>query len=98
MTKLVKNVMGGSLGFLGGILVEHGIETVTGVDFINGVCEIAGTIIGLSLVNRDLIEAAYDAIRRETGKEPAMIDEKEWESFKRANPNTARYLEKALAI
>jgi len=98
MDKLTRSAVGGGLGFLGGVLVEHGIHAVFGTDFINGVCEVAGTILGLSMVNRDLIEAAYNAIRRETGKEPASISKDEWERFKKENPNTARYLEKALAI
>jgi len=98
MKRTSKTALGGSLGFLGGILVEHGIQTVFGVDFIDGVCEIAGTVLGMTMVNRDLIEAAYEAIQRETGKEPAMISKDEWEKFKKENPNTAKYLEKALQI
>jgi len=98
MSRLVKSAAGGGLGYLGGILVEHGIEAVFGIDFINGVCEIAGTVMGLSMVNRDLVTAAYEAIERETGKEPAAISKDEWERFKKENPNTAKYLEKALQI
>jgi len=98
MKRATKSAVGGSLGFLGGVLVEHGIQAVFGIDFIDGVCEIAGAVLGLTMVNRDLIEAAYETIQRETGKEPAMITKDEWESFKKENPNTAKYLEKALQI
>lgn len=98
MDRLKKSAIGGSLGFLGGILVNHGIETVFGVDFIDGVCEVAGMVLGISMVNRDLVEQAYDTIKRETGKEPASISKDEWDRFKKDNPNTAKYLEKALQI
>ena len=98
MNRAGKTAVGGSLGFLGGILIEHGIQTVFGIDFIDGVCEIAGTVLGMTMVNRDLIEAAYETIQRETGKEPALITKDEWKSFKKENPNTAKYLEKALQI
>lgn len=96
--QVVKTAAGGAIGFLGGILVEHGIESVFGVDFINGVCEIAGAVLGMALVNRDLVEASYRQIRRSTGKEPAEITQAEWETFKRENPATAKYLEQALKI
>lgn len=98
VNSLKRTAVGGTLGFLGGILVEHGIEAVTGVDFINGVCEVAGAVMGAALVNRDLVETAYTQIKRTFDKEPAAITEEEWQSFKSDNPNTARYLEKALAI
>lgn len=98
MSKMVKTAAGGTIGFLGGILVEHGIHAVFGTDFINGVCEIAGAVLGMALVNRDLIETAYRQIKLFTGKEPAEISSEEWEAFKKEHPNTARYLEKALQV
>jgi hypothetical protein len=93
-----RTAAGGTIGFLGGVLVEHGIEALTGADFVNGVCEIAGAAMGAALVNRDLVETAYAQIQRQFGKEPAEITKDEWNSFKQDNPNTAKYLEKALAI
>ena len=93
-----RTAAGGAIGFLGGILVEHGIEALTGTDFINGVAEVAGAVLGMALVNRDLIETAYTQINRRFGKEPAEISKDEWEAFKKDNPKTAEYLEKALAI
>ncbi len=98
MANLTKTAAGGTIGFLGGILVEHGIEAVFGVDFVNGVCEIAGAVLGMAMVNRDLVEAAYRQIRLSTGKEPAEITAAEWDTFKKENPATARYLEQALKI
>ncbi len=96
--KLKRTAVGGTLGFLGGALVEHGIEALTGVDFINGVAEVGGALMGAAFVNRDLIETAYTQIKRQFGKEPAEITKDEWDAFKKDNPNTAKYLEKALAI
>ncbi len=96
MSKAMKTAAGGTIGFLGGLLLEHGIESIFGIDFINGVCEVAGVVLGASLVNRDLAEAAYRQIKRSTGKEPAEITEAEWRQFKTEHPNTAAYLEKAL--
>jgi hypothetical protein len=93
-----RSVVGGTLGFLGGALVEHGIQALTGTDFINGVAEVAGAVMGVAFVNRDLIESAYTQIQRQFGKEPAEISKDEWEAFKKDNPSTANYLEKALAI
>jgi len=93
-----RTAVGGTIGFLGGVLLEHGIEALTGADFINGVCEIAGAVMGVALVNRDLVESAYNQIRRQFGKEPAEITRQEWDAFKKENPNTAKYLEKALSI
>ena len=93
-----RTAAGGTIGFLGGILVERGIEALTGTDFVNGVCEVAGAVMGAALVNRDLVETAYTQIKRQFGKEPAEITQDEWKSFKKDNPNTAKYLEKALAI
>ena len=93
-----RTAVGGTLGFLGGVLVEHGIQALTGVDFINGVCEVAGAVVGMTLVNRELIETAANQMRRQFGKEPAEISRDEWDAFKKDNPATAKYLEKALAI
>lgn len=93
-----RTAVGGTLGFLGGVLVEHGIEALTGADFINGVCEVAGAVLGAALVNRDLIETSYTQISRRFGKEPAEITKDEWNTFKKENPKTAAYLEKALEI
>lgn len=93
-----RTAVGGTIGFLGGVLVEHGIEALTGADFINGVCEVAGAVLGMTLVNRELVETAYTQIKRQFGKEPSEISKDEWDSFKKDNPATAKYLEKALAI
>ncbi len=96
MSKAMKTAAGGTIGFLGGLLLEHGIESLFGIDFINGVCEVAGAVLGAGFVNRDLVEAAYRQIKHSTGKEPAQITETEWKQFKAEHPNTAAYLEKAL--
>ncbi len=96
--KIKRTAVGGALGFLGGILVEHGVEALTGADFVNGVAEVAGAVLGAALVNRDLIETSYTQIKRQFGKEPAEITKDEWNQFKRENPKTADYLEKALQI
>ena len=93
-----RTAVGGTIGFLGGVMLEHGIEALIGVDFVNGVCEIGGAVLGAAMVNRDLVESAYKQIKRTTGKEPAQLSREEWDSFKKENPNTAKYLEKALSI
>lgn len=93
-----RTAVGGTLGFLGGALLEHGIEALTGADFINGVAEVAGAVLGAALVNRDLIESGYTQIKRQFGKEPAEITQDEWNTFKKDNPKTATYLEKALEL
>ncbi|MCZ7583068.1 MAG: hypothetical protein M5R36_06895 [Deltaproteobacteria bacterium] len=58
----------------------------------------AGAVLGMALVNRELVESAYRQIKLTTGKEPAEITESEWLEFKKEHPNTARYLEKALQV
>ncbi|MCB1152736.1 MAG: hypothetical protein H6684_16350 [Deltaproteobacteria bacterium] len=98
MVDLKKTAAGGTIGFLGGALFEQGIESVLGVDFVNGVCEIAGAVAGMAYVNREMVDAAYRQIKMYTGKEPAEITEAEWLAFKLDHPNTAKYLEEALRI
>src|SRR5690606_42079230 len=65
--RAAKTAGAGGLGFLGGILLEHGIEAVTGLDFVDGVLAVAGAVVGIGAVNRDVIETAARQIERRFG-------------------------------
>jgi len=98
MERIKKTVVQGSLGYLGGILVDNGLEALTGIDFVNGVFEIAGAVLGIANANRDLIQQTHDNIVRSFGKEPVDLTEEEWKTYKRRYPHAAAYLERALQI
>ena len=98
MERIKKTIVQGTLGYLGGIMVDHGLEALTGVDFVNGVFEIAGAVLGVANANRDLIQQAHDTIVRSFGKEPVELTEEEWNTYKRRYPHAAAYLEQALRI
>ncbi|MBW2147089.1 MAG: hypothetical protein JRG73_11765 [Deltaproteobacteria bacterium] len=98
MDRIKKTFVQGSLGYLGGILVDHGLEALTGVDFVNGMFEIAGAVLGVANANRDLIQQLHDTIVRSFGKEPVELTEEEWKSYKQRYPHAAAYLERALQI
>lgn len=88
------------LGYLGGLLLEMGIEYVTGIDFAEAVWSLAVTsgLVGAGLANRDLIEAASRQIERHFGVDPKLIDEDQWNEFQRLYPRMAEPLRKALQI
>jgi len=93
-----KTVVQGTLGYLGGVLADHGLEALTGANFVNGVFEIAGAVLGIANANRDLIQQAHDTIVRIFGKEPVDLTEEEWKTYKLRYPHAAAYLERALQI
>lgn len=98
MDRLKKTVTSGALGGLAGYIAERGLESATGIDFINGVLEIAGATLGAMHANRDLVELAYDATKRIAGKEPKDLTNEEWDQVRKKYPKAVEYLEKALAV
>jgi len=96
--RLKKSVTQGAIGGLAGFIVERGLESATGIDFINGVFEIAGATLGVVNANRDLIRLAYDSAVQLTGKEPKDLTNDEWEEVRRKYPKAVEYLERALVL
>jgi hypothetical protein len=98
VSKIVKTTAAGGAGFLAGLLLEKGLESITGLDFVDGLFAVSGSILAALSVNRDLVEAAARNIEQMFGKDPLDITEAEWRQFKEMNPKTAEWLEKALKI
>jgi hypothetical protein len=98
MERVKQTLVAGGGGYLAGLLLEHGIESVTGLDFVDGVLEVGGAILATMLINRDLVEGAATNIRHLFGKDPLEISESEWRQYKQFNPKTAYFLEKALKV
>jgi len=98
MSRVNKSIRQGVLGGIAGFIVERGLESATGVDFINGVMEIAGATLGIANANRDLITQAYDMTRERLNKEPKDVTAGEWEDLRREYPRVVEYLEKALSV
>ena len=96
--RLRRTATQGVIGGLAGFIVERGLESATGVEFINGVLEIAGSTLGILNANRDLIELAVDSAREVTGKEPSQLSDREWDQVRKKYPKAVEYLERALAM
>jgi hypothetical protein len=96
--KILKTTAAGGAGFLAGLLLELGLESLTGLDFVDGLFAVSGSVLAALSVNRELVEAAALNIERMFGKDPLDITEAEWHQFKEVNPKTAEWLEKALRI
>ena len=96
--RLKKSTTHGVVGGLAGFIVERGLETATGMEFVNGVFEIAGATMGIVNANRDLIRQAYDGVIKVTGKEPAQLTDVEWDRVREKYPKAVEYLERALAL
>ena len=97
-SRLRKTATHGAIGGLAGFIVEYGLETATGTDFINGVFEIAGATLGVVNANKDLIKQAYNSVVQVTGKEPKDLTEDEWDVVREKYPKAVEYLERALAL
>jgi hypothetical protein len=87
----------GALGGLAGFIVNRGLESATGMDFVDGVFEIAGASLGVINANRDLIQLAYESAVKVTGKEPKDLNNDEWEQVRKKYPRAVEYLERALS-
>lgn len=98
MSRLAKTAAFGGVGYLGGLLLERGLESVTGLDFVDGLFAVAGSVLAAMYVNRDMVEAATQNMKAMFGKDPIHITEGEWKQFKKRYPKTARWLEKALEV
>ena len=98
MRKIAKTTAAGGAGYLAGLLLEKGLESLTGLDFVDGLFAVSGSILAALSVNRDLVEAAARNIEQMFGKDPLEITESEWRQFKETNPKTAEWLEKALKV
>jgi hypothetical protein len=94
--RLKRSAMQGAVGGLAGYVAERGLEHLTGMDFVNGVLEIAGATAGIANANRDLVEMAYQGARTVTGKEPSQLSNDEWEEVRARYPKAVGYLERAL--
>jgi hypothetical protein len=98
MDRLKKTAKQAAIGGIAGFIAERGIEHLTGIDFVNGVFEIAGATLGVAHANRDLVEMAYEGARTVTGKEPSQLSNEEWEEVRVRYPKAVGYLERALAV
>lgn len=98
MDRIKKTATHGVIGGLAGFILERGLESATGVDFINGVFEAAGATLGVVNANKDLIKLAYDSAVQLTGKEPKDLTNEEWEQVRNKYPKAVEYLERALAL
>ena len=98
MERIKRTLTSGAVGGLAGFILERGLEAAIGIDFIDGVMEIAGVTLGVAHANRDLIEVAYDATKRVVGKEPKDLTNEEWELVRQEYPKAIAYLERALAV
>jgi hypothetical protein len=96
--KIVKTAVAGGVGYLGGLLLEQGLESLTGLDFVDGIFAVGGSILAALHVNRDMVETISDNIRTIFGKDSLEITEDEWNEYKAKYPKSAIYLEKALRI
>jgi hypothetical protein len=96
--RVTKTAVAGGVGFLGGLLLEQGLESLTGLDFVDGVFAIGGSVLAAMHVNRDLVEVAAENIKAMFGKDPLEITEDEWKQYKAKYPKSAVYLEKALGV
>jgi len=66
--------------------LERGLETLTGIDFVDGPFAVGGAVLAAASVNRELVEAAADNMRKMFGKEPQDLTRDEWEEYKRKYP------------
>ncbi|NOY59912.1 MAG: hypothetical protein GXO75_13430 [Calditrichaeota bacterium] len=98
INRIKKTATQGAIGGLAGFILERGLESATGVDFINGVFEAAGATLGIVNANKDLIKLAYDSAVQLTGKEPKDLTNEEWEQVRNKYPKAVEYLERALAL
>lgn len=98
INRLKKTATHGAIGGLAGFIAERGLETATGMDFVNGVFEIAGVSLGVMNANKDLIKQAYDSVVQVTGKEPSELSSDEWDEVREKYPKAVEYLERALAL
>ncbi|MFC1554957.1 hypothetical protein ACFL7D_10000 [candidate division KSB1 bacterium] len=97
MDRIIKSIKQGVVGGIAGLIVEHGLQMLTGTDFIDGVLEIAGVSLGIANANRDLIEQAYDTVKTRLDKEPKDVSQEEWDDLRKEYPKVVDYLEKALS-
>lgn len=98
MSRLFKTAAVGGAGYLGGLLLERGLESLTGLDFVDGLFAVGGSVLAALSVNREMVEQAARNIRQMFGKDPMQISEDEWNQYKAAYPKTAELLEKALKV
>ena len=98
INRLRKTATHGAVGGLAGFIVERGLESATGMEFINGVFEIAGVTLGMVNANKDLIKQAYDSVVQVTGKEPKDLTQDEWDEVREKYPKAVEYLERALSL
>ena len=96
--RVAKTAAAGGLGFLAGLLLERGLDSFTGMDFVDRVFAVGGAVLASLQVNRDMVEVASKNIRDMFGKDPLEISEEEWNLYKEKYPKSAVYLEKALGV
>ena len=69
-------------------LLERGPESLTGLDFVDGLFAVGGSVLAALSVNRNVEQAARN-IRQMFGKDPMQISEDEWNQWQAAYPKTA---------
>ena len=70
MSKIIKTTTAGGVGFLAGLLLERGLESLTGLDFVDGLFAVSGSILAALSVNKELVKAASRNIEQMFGKDP----------------------------
>jgi len=98
MKRAVSTIKQGAIGGIAGYIAERGLESATGMDFIDGVLEIAGTTLGIAHANKDLVAQAYSIITERFDKKPGDVTQQEWDELRTEYPRVVEYLEKALAV
>jgi hypothetical protein len=98
LERLKRSATHAAVGGIAGYIVERGLESATGMEFIDGVFEIAGATFGAFNANKDLIRHAYDGVLDVTGKEPRDLTNDEWEKVRAKYPKAVEYLERALIL
>jgi len=98
MNRILDSIKQGAVGGIAGFIIERGLENATGMDFINGVFEIAGATLGIANANKDLITQSYNLTKSRFNKEPKDVTDEEWNELRKEYPRVVEYLEKALSI
>ena len=72
MSKIVRTTAARSW-LLAGLLLERGLESLTGLDFVDGLFAVSGSVLAALSVNRDLVKAAARNIEQMFGKDPGNL-------------------------
>ena len=79
------------------LLLERGLESLTGLDFVDGLFAVSGSVLAALSVNRDLSESCCPQHRANVRQGSGNL-RRQWRRVQELNPKTAEWLEKALKI